>query len=88
MVNMLKIGDKIICIDNKLEYPERIIKGTLRVGTIYTIRSFLDEDCLRLEEIEMELFMGIEHALWVWRFRKVWDEEQLQKMNEKLYCEV
>jgi hypothetical protein len=88
---MFNVGDKVICIDNKLKHSENIIKDTLRVGTIYTVRSLCDTDAIRLNEIEMikePVFENIEHALYSWRFRKVWNEKQLQKINQKNYCEV
>jgi len=81
---MFKIGDKVICVHATLEYPERIIKGTLRVGSIYTVRSLYESDSIRVEEVLMSMNKDKEFSLYNWRFQKLWDDKMLNKNRTKV----
>ena len=83
----LKKGDKVICVDDNLTHPEWILKGVVRNGSIYTIRSIDGvEGDVRLMEVKqiIHLIALRECVFFKSRFRKLWDNKQLLEMDNKI----
>lgn len=91
---MFKKGDKVICVDDKVFHPEWIITGTIRNGSIYTVRdvetSEYSNSGIRLEEVSQKIhpLVNLEYTFHDFRFRKLWDNKQLSKIDEKIYEKV
>jgi enoyl reductase-like protein len=92
--NMFKKGDKVICVDDKVDHPEWIISGKIRNGTIYTVRSIRHRDSIanegvRLEEVLQDIhpILNEEYIFKVERFRKLWNDEKLKTFNKERVLE-
>ena len=85
----MKIGSKVVCIDDKHQYDFYKACPLAVVGCIYTIRGFRpDTGGLYLEEIELEfLSSGIERGFIRSRFREV-DMQFGEKVTEKISKEI
>ena len=85
-----KKGDRVICIDDNLDFPEWVIKGKIRNGSLYTVRSVCEiSKGIRVEGVYQIInpddfpFPDYEKTLKERRFRKVWDDKALKEFNVK-----
>ena len=89
---MFKKGDKVICVDDNVSRPDWIVSGVIRNGGIYTIRDVETSEYrnsgVRLEEVKQKIhpLLNLEYTFSNFRFRKLWDEKQLSRIEEKI-CE-